>query len=794
MNRCLTGLLLLASLQMSMAQNPDISPRWLNGFWQARWIACPGVSGTQFGVYHFRKKLELKEATQRFLIHVSADNRYRLYVNGFAIGAGPARSDLANWNFETYDIAPYLKKGANIIAATVWNFADHRPYAQISFETAFIVQGDGAAESVINTNDSWKVLHDESYSVLPVDRKKVPYYMVVAQGETVNASRFPWGFETPGYDDADWKNAAVLWYPPKSKSYGTDGNWHLVPRSIPLEESKMEYFSKLVRPASVKDFGQLSVNGKVGYTVPGNTRISLLLDQSHLTNAYPQLMVSKGRNASVTMSYAEALFDTAMRKGNRDSTGGKTLLGISDRFVSDGGDRRRYSPLHYRTFRYLQLDIETKEEPLQIDELYSAFTGYPFEEKARFHTDVKDLDKIWATGWRTARLCAVDTYFDCPYYEQLQYVGDTRIQALISLYVSGDDRLMKKAIDDLAHSFIPEGLTQSRYPSRDLQVIPTFSLWWVCMLHDFWMHRSDDGFIKEKLGKITSILNWYNDRMDNNGLLGPLSWWQFTDWSWPWVDSIRVGGVSPGVSTGGSVIVSLQYAYTLDKAADLMDYFGDKATADKYKSLAGRIKSSVFEKCWVKEKGLLADVPGKNSFSQHANILGVLTDAIPPEWQSRVLDNIIKDSALTQATYYFKFYLFEALKKTQKGDRFLELLGPWFKMLDRGLTTFAEEDDPTRSDCHAWSASPNYEFLSLVCGIMPGGKGFEKVTISPSLGKLKEVEGSIPHPKGTIKVNLKLNGEGKLEAMVEVPDQVEVFFNWKGKQMHWEGGPKLFVL
>src|SRR5262249_19651136 len=155
----------------------------------------------------------------------------------------------------------------------------------------------------------------------------------------------------------------------------------------------------------------------------------------------------------------------------------------------------------------------TQDDTLIWRGIGNTATAYPFKENASFLSDDYRLLDIWKIGWRTAKLCANETYYDCPYYEQLQYVGDTRIQAMISLYVSGDDRLMKKAIDDISHSFIPEGLTQSRYPSRDLQVIPTFSLWWVCMIHDYWMHRKDDAFVRSHLNGIASVLNWYGAKM-----------------------------------------------------------------------------------------------------------------------------------------------------------------------------------------------------------------------------------------------------------------------------------------
>jgi alpha-L-rhamnosidase len=784
---------LIAALGISaylFSQSPLINSKWEHGFWNAKWIALGSASGNDFGVFHFRKIFSLSEKPASFIINISADNRYRLFVNGRSVCTGPARSDLANWNFETVDIAPYLRAGENLLAATVWNFAEFRPYSQISYQTAFIVQGNSPQESLVNTDRSWKVIQDTGYSAYPIDRAKVQTYIVTAEGEKVDANHYAWNFEKLNYDDSKWAAASQLWYPAKSRSFGTDGNWMLVPRSIPLAEESSQRFAQVRRSdLENKTAGELTafIAGSAPLQIPANKKITILLDQSFLTNAYPQLTCSKGKDAEIRLVYAEALIDKNRNKGNRDSIEGKRIEGLADEFVADGGERRVYSPLFFRTFRYLQLEIQTRDEPLVIDEVSSLFTGYPFKENASFKSDQKQIDKLWQVGWRTARLCAVDTYFDCPYYEQLQYVGDTRIQAQISLYVSGDDRLMRKAINDISHSFIPDGLTQSRYPSRDMQVIPTFSLWWVCMIHDFWMNRKDDAFVASHLEGISRVLDWYKGKFASNGMLGSLSWWQFVDWSWDGVDSIRVGGVPPGVSKGGSSIVTLQFAYTLQRAAQLMNAFGKKELAAAYTELATNLIRTTYALCWDTDRNLLADTYEKKEFSQHASIMAILTDAIPEVQQRGLLSRVIADGKITQCTYYFKFYLFEALKKVKMGDQFLPLLRPWYDMLDRGLSTFAEQPDPTRSDCHAWSASPLYELLSLVCGIKPAAPGFEKVLIEPSPGNLKWIDGSVPHPLGNIVVHLENNGNN-IKGTVELPEGLTGTFVWQGKKMDLKSG------
>jgi hypothetical protein len=787
MSRLVTLLALLCQLPA------EIAPRILDNYWKARWVVCPGEPPAQYGVYHFRKTIELQSVPGSFVVHVSADNRYRLFVNGTPVCSGPARSDLANWNFETVDLAPFLKTGKNLLAAQVWNAAEHKPFAQISYQTGFILQGNTEAEDLVNTDKSWKTIKNEAYRPLPVDRGQLQTYIVTGDGDEVDGSQYPWGWQLAAFDDSAWKNAEQLWFAGKPRTLGTDGNWMLVPRDIPIfKEEKITLNEIRKAGVTVFDPSKAPAIDRLPARLPAHAKAAILFDQGHLTNAYPELVVSGGKGATVTITYAEALYDKNRQKGNRNDVKDKEIMGVQDKFRPDGGQHRLFRPLWFRTYRYVQLEVETGDDPIQIEDLYGMAYGYPFVENAAFKSSDPSHEKIWEAGWRTAILCAGENYFDCPYYEQLQYVGDTRIQALISLYVSGDDRLVRKAIEDFDHSRIPDGLTQSRYPCADMQVIPTYSMFWISMIYDYWMHRQDEAFVKKFQRGIEDVLAWHEERLDEDGMLGPVQWWNFVDWAWPWSEAERVGGVPPGVRNGGSSILALQLAYTLQQASQLFDFYGEKTKAAHYRQLARQLNEATYRRCWDAGRGLLADTPAKATFSQHANILAVLADALPLADQAALLKKTMADTTITQTTFYFRFYLFEALKKTGLGDAFLAQLDDWRDMLAMGLTTFAENPEPTRSDCHAWSASPNYEFLSCVLGILPGSPGFSSVLIEPFLGDLAFAEGKMPHPLGEISLRLERNGNN-LNALIKLPKGLNGKIVWKGQQKLLEGGQALLV-
>jgi hypothetical protein len=752
------------------------------------------VPGDSFIVFHARRTFELTTVPARFVVHVSADNRYRLYVNGDAVpylydrvSSGPQRSDVTHWRYETVDLAPKLRRGRNVIAALVWNWGAASPVAQHSHRTGFLLQGDSQVEApLVNTGTSWKVLRDTAYAPIIITTAAMGNYYAAAPGDSIDGSRYPWGWDRADYMDKAWSDAVVVGrIQLRAKApggYGEVSGWQLEPRSIPPMEERPRFLARVRRATGIKiDDERAFLRGEYQW-IPARTTATILYDQSVTTNAYPVLLTHGGAGSTVRLTYTEALVDAKGQKGNRNDIEGRTVHGVRDVFLPDGGEHRDLQTLYWRSFRYIQMDVTTGNDPLGVS-LYGIFTAYPFTERGRFASDLPWLADMWRMNWNGARIGAFETYMDTPYWEQLQYVGDTRIQGLISLYVAGDDRLLRQAIEHFDLSRIPEGLTASRYPSALTQIIPPFSLIYVAMVHDYMMHRNDPAFVRARLAGVRGILDWFGRHVDTTGMLGPMPHWNYVDWTPRWDR-----GVPPGADNGHSTAISLLYVYALQRAAELEETLGSRGTGADYRAREKAVRAAVRARAWDSTRRLFRDNPDTNAFSQQTNVLAVLVDAIPIVVQRGVMERVLADTTLTPASYYFSFYVLEALRLGGLGDRYIEQLAPWQTMLRLGLTSAPENPEPTRSDTHAWAAHPNYGLLATVLGVRPASSGFRTVRIAPALGPLRRAEGRVPHPSGDIDVQLVREGQRGLRAEVTLPRGLSGELEWHGQRRQLRPG------
>jgi len=783
--RPIAAILTLALAATLQAQAPDPP----HHDWHAAWISHPTAPLREPIVLHFRRSLTLTAVPASYIVRVSADNRFILYVNGQRVGDGPARGDLTHWRYEEFDLAPLLHAGNNLISATVWNWGVYAAVAQFTDRTAFLLESEATGADSISTGDAkagqWLVEADPGHR--PLGRDTVTYkdYFAAGPGEEIDAAHYDWDWNAPSASSAAWVPAASPMrdaiYPGVNHAHSADtvgdNPWGLVPDFLP----PMEYAPT---PAGSVVRSSLAAANQFPAALPAGSHVHILLDRKSLTTGYPRLTVSGGKGAKIVLTYSEALYDKDLHKGDRDSVDDRKALGLTDSFLPDGGPSRTFEPLWWRTWRYLDLDITTAADPLTLDSLTAQFTAYPFLERASFHAPDPDLARIWDISWRTARLDAHETYMDTPYYEQLQYIGDTRIQALISYSVANDDRLAKQALLAFDQSRIPEGITRSRYPSNLPQSIPTFSLIYVDMLHDFYEYRPDpDGFARSLVPGTRTILNWFSKYEQPDGLLHEVPWWSFIDW-------VPTGEIPTYAANGESCVTTLEYLGALTDAADLENVYGDPVLASRYQARAAKARQGIADQCWSAERGLLADTPEKKVFSQQANILGALYDVIPKDRQQQVLHQMVAicpgttPNGVLSASYYFRFYLARALDHAGLADQYLDSIGPWRKLLPLHFSTWPEIPGDTRSDSHAWSAHPDYDFLTLVAGIEPASPGFATVRIAPHLGSLPSVTATYPHPQGDIKVDFHRNGassDSGLTGTIILPGTLTGTFLYNGK-------------
>ncbi|HZY63569.1 MAG TPA: family 78 glycoside hydrolase catalytic domain [Edaphobacter sp.] len=794
MKRLATVLSLICAFSIASAQA-----------WHADWITAPDLPPFAPAVLHFQRTINLSAKPEHFIVRVSADNAFLLHVNGQAAGRGPAKGDLTHWRYETLDLAPFLHSGSNIIAATVWNFGQYRAVAQITHRTAFLLEGTSPEAEPANTGTDWQVEIDHGLTVQPVTSAVVRGYYAAEPIEIIQASASDAAWDAPNSNAAHWTSAVSLGRAASRGDSNTNVGWQLVPDLLPQMESTPQPGGKVVRSsgivipkASETASTEIIKNGNtvtIGtvhqiahgarfpdapVTIPAHTTASILIDNGVLTTAYPELDLSGGRAATVRLTYAEALYDARGHKSNRNDITGKTIRGVYDEYIADGASHSTFAPLVWRTWRYLQIDVHTADQPLQLNRFHSTFTAFPFVQRARFASDDPELTKIWNIGWRTARSDAHDTYMDTSYWERLQYVGDTRLQALISYSNAGDDRLARQAITALNDSRLPDGITLSRYPTSVFQAIPPFSLLWVGMVHDYALYRNDPAFVRQQLAGTRTVLAWFLQHQNANGLVGKLPWWPFIDWS----EDFK-GGDPPQDVNGNSAIITLHYIEALREAAELEFAYGDPALAQRYRQAAAKSARAIQTLCWNPQTRLYTDLPHGHHYSQHTNAMAVWLDIAPAAAQREIMTHILAPTqksgspAISPASYYYRFYLARAMQHAGMGNDYIQQLQPWRDMIALGLTTWAEQPEPTRSDSHAWSAHPNFDLLNIVAGIQPASLGFKSVLIEPHLGPLHTLTASYPHPLGPIDVQYT-RSNGKLHATIHIPHGLRGTFRWGG--------------
>lgn len=412
-------------------------------------------------------------------------------------------------------------------------------------------------------------------------------------------------------------------------------------------------------------------------------------------------------------------------------------------------------------------------------------TGYPLQVKSWVRSSAEWVGQVWEMCVRTLKNCMMETYMDCPYYEQMQFPMDTRLQALFSYTLSTDTRLAKKALEDFHSSMLPEGLIYGKYPAAYCQVISTFSLHYIFMLLEYYEHTGDAALLRRYRPDVDIILDYYDRKIGESGMVEELGYWEFVDWQEKWKD---YAGMPAARTEGPSTLINLMYAFALQCGARIYDITGRHATAQEYMDRLRKILETVRSTCWDEERGMFREGPDFMQFSQHTQAWAVLSGARDPENGRDMLKAALSDTSVIRCSFSTSYEWFRALEKCGMYCETKENMIRWAGLPELGCTTCPEEPENGRSECHAWSALPIFEMIHVLAGIRPHGAGWKSAVICPHLEFLPDLEGEAAVPGGRIHFSYK-NIAGTWRYEVTLPPDMNGIFRYPdGREAELKGG------
>ena len=745
-----------------MIGNKEITAAWI---WTPDWTE---EDRSKARLVYFTRTLQdkdiLPEEKGSRRMSITADCRYKLYVNGELIQYGPAKGDHEVHYLDSVAIGRYLHEGDTRLDIAVLHYPED---PGVGNHGIFSSDTPGLYLEGISCGD-WSCRVDRT-SVFDREEKRFAPLQIHEKRSLRTA------------DGKDWVPAIVRGEE-EMPAYLRRETLH--PRPIPPMDLKRHVLELPVRK------------------VEPDTEETFVLDAGEEMCGFVKLAMRGGSGSEIRLLYSECYEGPEGRGDRTDAEHGK-LYGYEDFLrigesggsgelsAPDGMSARVFEPFWFRTFRFMQVTVRTGNEPLLLDACTYLETGYPLKVRTQVQTSDGTLGPIWDLSLRTLRRCMHETYVDCPYYEQLQYIMDTRSEILYTYAVSADDRLARKAIGEFARAQRPDGLLNCSYPNKNTNVIPGFPLYYILMVHDHMMYFGDVQLVRSVLPVVRRILDFFGSRTisggpwhglvsKTGGVNGEGELWSFIDWAQEWMETT---GMPQAGLHGPLTMESLLYILGLQKAAELEDFAGDAALAAQDRSEAGHVQEAVLRAC-LDEEGFLTDGPVHaadgtacvpadcRKRSQHCQVFGILTGTLGAEQGRRDLERSLTEEGFARCSVAMRFYLFRALEQAGLYEYTDRLWDVWREMVRNHCSTSVEGEFYPRSECHAWGALALYELPSVVLGVRPTAPGYSRIEVRPCPGTLTWAAGTVHTPVGDVKVSWHRTADG-IEVQTERIDGKE---------------------
>jgi hypothetical protein len=724
--------------------------------WTASWIWHPPTEQRENFYLHARREIRLDAVPNQVRVSVTACNQYKLYVNGQFVGRGPNPSDPSRYYYDVYDVAPMLRAGPNVIAATCHHLCDTSLgiIGQNWGPGGFLLEmRAGAGRPLVVSDGKWRVVRAPDWD--PSARMNCTLYGDYK--ETIDTRREIAGWMEPAFDDSAWLPARVLGKPP------VEPFTSLTEREIPMLAGETVHpvnaywESASVTYAWRDDWEvyneQRLISGAAHPAADKRPRAmkthddfspSILLDFGRLVTGYPQIRIADSAGGTIDVLYGEQLHLTRV-----------------DRFCLRGG-RQVLQPYSRRTFRYMKLLFPETPKPIELDEVSIENNTYPVEPRGSFRCSDDLLNRIWDVGAYTMRMSMLDHFCDCPWRERTIYGGDVYPENLIAHYAFGDPRLNRKTLRQMFALQLEDGAVLPYGPYRGCDSFyPAWSAYIGLAFIDHYQLTGDRAFRDECWPNLVRLCDWAIGQMQRNDrfiLCSPEKGGKYAEWAAAAKVRYRPWEGFP-------------FQVLLRRAGELARSISQNDHASRFAQAAEKTAAAIRQH--------MAESQAESHFGQYdAGLL--LWSGLPDAVQGCAgVRRLFEPGVHGIDSPFHGFFMLEGMFGYGESHAAVDFIRRyWGDMIRRGATTFWEhfglswprdlQPDRGLSLCHGWSAAPTYALPAHVLGVRPLEPGFAKALIAPHPADLSWASGKVPTPHGSLEVSWQ-RAAGQFRLQVNVP-------------------------
>ena len=608
----------------------------------------------------FRKKVVLEKASKAIL-KITADDYFKLYINGVYVTQGPPPSYPDHYYFMEIDVTPFLKEGVNTFA--VHNYYQgliNRVWVSGDLRSMFWCELYLDGKVVLVSDESWLTATHTGYSSCGI----IGYETAFA--ERYDSSAKEVGFEKELFDDSQWQPASIY----KQTDYILQKS-PIQPLSVYL---KKPIYTERKGEVLFVDFGQEMV-GYLRAKAKGKQGDKVLLRFGEELNPDGSVRFDMRCNCRYEEEW--------ILSGKED---------VLDQF-------------DYKAFRYCEIMIP---EGASVRDVEMQVRHYPYEKKAVYETDNEQLRKVLQLCENTIKYGTQEVFVDCPTREKGQYLGDVCVSGRAQCVLTGDTTLIKKAIIDFCGSaFICKGV-MAVSTSSFMQEIADYSLLLPALVLWVYKRDNDKDFLRLTFPYITGVYEYFMQYSQEDGLIeGVKEKWNLVDWP----DNLRDGYNFPltkPIGYGKHNVLNAFWIGFLKAYQDICEILGEAVNI-----AIDNVEKSFINAFYNKETGLYCDSTQKTHSAVHSNVLPLLFDIGMSETKERKIVEYICQKKLTSMGVYMAYFTLAALMKHGEREK-AELLatdkGAWLNMLEEGATTtfeaWGKNQKWNTSLFHPWATAP----------------------------------------------------------------------------------------